>query len=239
VILHACSAGEICLEAEDENGGLFSSAYQRMLAKARAAGDEVDFAELADGVRTDVTNYVRLNKLDRQTPTIVGTLEPSKLSVSGRKVIAITVGVDRNADPDYPPLRFAASDARRVGTELRQWGADVRQLTGKVGEEDAATKAKILAAIEQAVLENASVLFVHFAGNGIQDPQTLKQSLLPADGRLDVPASLLQVEELQTALTPFPGTVILSIDACRSDSPVAAVASDKSPAPPAPPPSPR
>jgi len=237
-VLQGCSHGEECVELAEFKGGLFSVRLSALLSSTRPRGAELellpwpsaaqlDLLKLFETLQAETSHLARTKFSIQQLPTFRGDATLAQAVRLGTKRAAVIVGVDRNADPAYPRLNYAVSDAQGLAAVLRKHEFEVQLLTSEDGAPLPATKAGILAALQRAASQQPDLLWVHFSGNGFADPQSQMQTLLPADGRRANPNSLLTLPELEAAASRPGTTAILSIDACRKVLPA-----DKSTPPP-------
>lgn len=140
--------------------------------------------------------------------------------VAGDRV-AILIGLSSYAH--LPDTLHAASDVRVVRDALQNHGFE--QIHTLLDTQ--ATKANILALLQDSPLAPGQVMVILLAGHGVQvgddadeEPDHLDEAFVPYDGMLQARSSLLTDDELQACLTQIrhqlgeTGELLLLIDAC-------------------------
>lgn len=137
---------------------------------------------------------------------------------------ALLIGIDRYADPTFPPLRFAARDASALGAVLRDpgLGAFDSVETMVVGELSARV---IVARIEAwaRTLGPEDTALLYWSGHGTRWTDGRGRSrvfLATEDSKRDDPIdTAVPVEALQALLSDMPATRrVLVLDACFTGS---------------------
>lgn len=126
--------------------------------------------------------------------------------------IAVTIGIDRYAA--HPQLRYAVSDARRIGALLRDHGFEVVSIL----ENDQATRAGILELLNHQLPTQVGpkdLVVVFFAGHGATVGDM--GYVLPIDTSADITHSAISVQELKNSALHWRNKhTLFLIDACFS-----------------------
>jgi len=134
----------------------------------------------------------------------------------------LAVGSDQYA-PDFPDLRFAATDARSLADELsRQQGGMYTRVYSTVLTDDAATKENIFSALRDfGDMTPRDVLVMFFSGHGVRERDKKGRSryyYLPSGTKRDAVAMQgMAWDDFTSELSKLSaGRVILLLDACHS-----------------------
>ncbi|MFO0811156.1 MAG: caspase family protein [Gemmataceae bacterium] len=138
---------------------------------------------------------------------------------------ALLIGVNRYDSDDLKPLAYAEADVTDLASLLKEKGFTAGTVTlmttagGKADAKLAPTRANVQAAFQALLgrLKAADVALVAFAGRGMQKAGGPHYAV-PADGKLDDPATLFNVSEAYRQLQAGPaGWNLLLVDTSRDD----------------------